>query len=119
MSQHPLTLGLRFLLEIAALVAMGYWGWTQHAGVFRFIWMIGLPLVAAIVWGAFVSPRAPVTLPGIIQLTLELVVFGTAVWALWLAGRTRVALLFAVLVIIQYVLAYDRVAGLLRNRPPA
>lgn len=119
MSQHPLTLGLRFLLEMAALVAMAYWGWTQHGGLVRFVWMIGLPLGAAIVWGTFISPKAPLTLPGMIQLALELIVFGTGVWAFWSAGQTRVALVFAALVVIHYALAYDRVVWLLRNRSPA
>lgn len=32
MSQHPLNLALRFLLEIAASVAIGYWGWHQAEG---------------------------------------------------------------------------------------
>lgn len=118
MSQHPITLGLRFMLEMAALLAMGYWGWTQHAGLLRVVWMIGVPLVAAVIWGTFISPKAPVTLPGVIQLLIEFVVFGTGAWALWDAGRTGTALIFVLLVVIQYGLAYDRVTWLVRNRPP-
>ncbi len=29
MAFNPLNLALRFLLEVAALVAMGYWGWNK------------------------------------------------------------------------------------------
>ena len=33
MSAHPINLALRFILELAALYALGYWGWTQHDGL--------------------------------------------------------------------------------------
>ena len=51
-------LALRFLLEVSALVALGYWGF--HAGdgdATHWILGIGAPLVAAVVWGLFVAPR--------------------------------------------------------------
>ncbi len=35
MSQHPLNLALRFALVSAMLAALGVWGWTQHAGMWR------------------------------------------------------------------------------------
>ena len=35
MASHPLNLAVRFLLEIAALVAIGYWGFSQHSGIWR------------------------------------------------------------------------------------
>ncbi len=60
MGSHPLNLALRFLLELVALGAMGYWGWTQHEGTARWLWAIGLPLVAAVLWGTFAVPTTPV-----------------------------------------------------------
>jgi len=51
MGSHPLNLALRFILEIAALFAFGYWGWTQHEGVWRYIWAAGLVIGAAVTWG--------------------------------------------------------------------
>ncbi len=75
MGSHSLNLALRFLLELAALGAMGYWGWTQHEGPVRWRWAIGLPLVAAVLWGTFAVPndpsrsgQAPVPIPGILRL---------------------------------------------------
>ena len=53
MSQSAGTLALRFLLEIAALVGVDYWGWTQHSGVACWGWTIGLPFWAALLWGTF------------------------------------------------------------------
>ena len=32
MSSHPVNLGLRFLLELAALITLGIWGWHMGEG---------------------------------------------------------------------------------------
>ena len=52
---------LRFLLELCALGALGYWGFkTGNATITKIVLGVGAPLVAAVVWGIFVSPRASV-----------------------------------------------------------
>ena len=93
MSQNPINLAVRFLLEIAALVAIGYWGWAQHAGILRYALVIGLPLLAAFLWGTLRVPedasangKAPVPVPGALRLLLELAFFGFATWGLFDAG---------------------------------
>ncbi|MCI0714312.1 MAG: YrdB family protein, partial [Chloroflexi bacterium] len=77
MSKNPLNLALRFFLELAALYAMGYWAWTQNEGLLRIVLTIGLPLVAAAMWGVFRVPGdpkdAPVAIPGWLRLVLEAV----------------------------------------------
>jgi hypothetical protein len=122
MGSHPINLALRLFLEIAAYVSMAYWGWTQHDGLLRFVWAIGLPLVWAIFWGTFNVPddpsrsgKAPVRVPGIVRLLLELAFFATGAWALYAAGYIIWAIIFAALVVIHYALSYDRIAWLLRR----
>ncbi|MCK4900977.1 MAG: YrdB family protein [Anaerolineales bacterium] len=122
MGSHPVNLGFRLLLEIAAYIAMGYWGWTQHEGVWRYVWAIGLPLGWAILWGTFAVPedpsrsgKAPVLVPGWVRLLLELAYFATAVWALFASGLNQLGLVFGVLVLIHYALSYDRILWLLRR----
>jgi protein involved in polysaccharide export with SLBB domain len=56
MGQNPLNLALRFVLEIVALIAVGYWGWTAATGVLGYVLAIGLPLLAAVFWGTFRVP---------------------------------------------------------------
>jgi hypothetical protein len=56
MGYHPINLALRFLLELAALYFIGRWGWVQYDGIWRYILAIGLPLVAATIWGVFRVP---------------------------------------------------------------
>jgi hypothetical protein len=73
-------LALRFLLELCALVALGYWGFKTGSGMLTRIALgIGAPLVAAIVWGPFVAPGAPVSLSLPLTLLLQALVFGSAI----------------------------------------
>ena len=122
MGSNPLNLALRFLLEIAAFVAMAYWGWTQHDGVWRIVYTVGAPLLAAVLWGTFAVPddpsrsgKAPVPVPGIIRLLLELVIFGFAAWALYDAGQSAIALIFGLLVLLHYLVSYDRITWLVKQ----
>ena len=59
MGSHPINLAFRFLLELAALVASGFWGWRQSDGGFRYILAIGIPVFLAVVWGTFAVPNDP------------------------------------------------------------
>ena len=119
MSGHPINLVLRFLLELAAWGAMGYWGWTEHTGLGRFVWGIGLPLLAMAVWGVFRVPNdpgnAPVAVSGAIRLAIELLEFGLAVVLLSAAGRPHLAIALAAILLVHYAVSYDRVAWLLRR----
>jgi hypothetical protein len=120
MGAHPINLGLRFVLELGTWAAMGYWGWTQHDGLPRALWGIGLPLLAMAVWGTFRVPddpgKAPVAIPGIVRLTLELGEFGLGAWLLIAAGRSTLGIVFAVIVALHYLASYDRIHWLMTRR---
>jgi hypothetical protein len=119
LSAHPVNLVLRFLLELAALLAMGVWGWRQGTGGLRFILALGVPLLAAAIWGTFRVPddpgKAPVAVPGIVRLALELAYFGFATWALFDMGAETWGWILAGVTAAHYVVSYDRVAWLLRQ----
>lgn len=119
MSSNPINLGFRFLLELVGLVAMGYWGWHLGEGGLRWIWMLGVPLIAALLWGTFRVDndpgKAPVRVPGGVRLVLELVYFGFAAWGLHDAGAILAGWLLAGLVLLHYVVSYDRVLWLIRQ----
>ena len=122
MASHPLNLALRFLLELAALFSLGYWGWTQHEGILRLLLGLGLPLVAAVLWGTFRVPGdpgdAPVAVTGILRLILEVIVLGSGVWALYASGQTTPALIFAALLLFHYAISYDRMIWLVNQSNP-
>jgi hypothetical protein len=113
MSENPLNLALRFALELAALAALGYWGWVAHAGAVRYVWVIGLVVGAAAVWGAFRVPGdggpPVVAVPGWVRLTIEALFFGGATLTLLAAGRVTLGLAFAFIVVLHYAISYDRV----------
>lgn len=100
-------LGLRFLLELAALVGLGYWGFTiSGSTLLRILLGIGAPLAAALLWGTFVSPKARIPLPGEWRLLPEILIFGAAALALYTAGRSSLAFTFAGLAILSRILLF-------------
>jgi hypothetical protein len=102
-----INLALAFLLELCMLAALGYWGFTLDQGLaIRLIAGLGLPVLAAIVWGVFMAPRASHRLQGPAYLILGLVIFGLAIAALYAAGRPGLALAFAIVYLINLVLRY-------------
>ncbi len=98
---------LRFLLELCALGALGYWGFnTGSATITKEVLAVGAPLVAAVVWGTFLSGRAPVELPWGVVLGLQTLVFASAAAGLVVTGHRTLALVFVVIVVINAVLMY-------------
>ncbi len=95
-------LALRFALELAALAAVGYWGWD-----------VGGPLLAlaavaavAIVWGLFVAPKRRFDLSLPLRLAVELLVWLAAGAALAATGHTALAVAFVVLAVVSGGLNY-------------
>ena len=48
----PLNLGLRFVLELCMLVALGIWGFSENI-----VLGIAAPLAAAVVWGLWIASK--------------------------------------------------------------
>jgi Protein of unknown function (DUF2568) len=113
---------LRFALELAALGAMGRWGWTLSTSGLRYLTMLVIPAFAATLWGTFTVPLdpsrgkdGPVPIPGIVRLGLEAAFFGFAVWAVVSLGHTTLARVYGALIGAHYVLGQDRTRWLLKR----
>jgi hypothetical protein len=119
MRKNPLNLVLRFLLELAALAVFGYYGWTQFDGALRFLLAIGLPLVAASIWGIFRVPndggRPIVRVPGLLRLLIEVIFFASATWCLFAAGAVTAGRVFGGITLAHYLISYDRLAWLIKQ----
>jgi len=122
MGSNPLNLLFRFLLEIAALIALGAWGWDQIDGVLRFVLALGIPILAAVLWGTFNVPgdpsrsgKAPVPVRGFLRLLLELAFFAAATWSLFDSGSTQLGQILGIGVLVHYLLSYDRILWLMRR----
>ncbi|MGW0433180.1 DUF2568 domain-containing protein [Micromonospora sp. NPDC003197] len=80
-------LGLRFLLELAALAALAYGGWQAPAPVWgRLLLAVLLPLAAVAIWARWVAPKGRKVLPDPLRLIPEWCVFGGGALALVTAG---------------------------------
>jgi hypothetical protein len=100
-------LALRFFLELAALVALGYWGFQVGDGpVGKTLLTLGAPLAAIVLWGLFGAPRALRPLAEPWHVLLEVVVFGSAVPALIAARQPALAAVFGVLLVVNRLLIY-------------
>jgi hypothetical protein len=96
---------LRFVLELGALASLAYWGATtrlQLAG--RILLAIGVPLVAAVVWGLILAPNAPLHVGQVLRFGVEVLVFAAAIGALIARQRLVLVLIFVVLYIINRLL---------------
>lgn len=120
MGSHPINLLFRFLLELLALAALGFWGFKQNEGWLGFILLLVIPFGAAVIWGVFNVPNdpsrsgnAPVVVPGLVRLLIEFGFFGFAVWCLYDAGQIRLSGILGGLVIIHYLFSFDRIKWLL------
>jgi len=120
MGSHPINLAVRFLLEMSGLASLGFWGWKQSDGWLRFVLAIGIPIIFATIWGTFAVPddpsrsgKAPIVTPGIIRLAIEIGFFACATWSLYDVGFNKVSLAFGIIVVLHYMLSYDRIKWLM------
>ena len=123
MAKNPLNLALRFLLEVAAIIAMGLWGYNNSGNMSGILLAILLNLGFALLWGIFAVPNDPsrsgktvVPTPGIIRLILELSLLTAATWMLRDLDYSNVWWIFGSIVLVHYLLSYDRVLCLLKQK---
>lgn len=119
---NSINLLLRFLLELAALFALGLWGKNFTEGWLAYLLAVGLPLLVASVWGTFAVPedpsrsgKAPLPVSGLLRLMIELLIFAIAVWSLYDLALLVYAWILGVLVSTHYVFSYDRIKWLLKR----
>ena len=122
MSKHPVNMALRFVLEITALVVFAIWGKNAAAGWPGILLAVGLPVLAAAVWGVFAvkddpsrSGKTVVPTKGVIRLLLEFLFFGLAALALFDLDYHIPAFAVSILVVLHYAFSHDRIAWLLKQ----
>jgi hypothetical protein len=87
-------LALRFLLELGALAAVGYWGLETGEGAVG--WVLAIAAVASViaVWALFVSPKHTIETPKQVSFAIELAVWVAAGGALYATDHAPLALAF-------------------------
>jgi Protein of unknown function (DUF2568) len=94
-------LGLRFLLELGALAAVGYWGWTTGDGLLGPLLAIAAVGAVILVWALFVSPKAKIEVGNLPRFAIELAVWVAAGAALYAAGHAPLAVGFVALAVLS------------------
>ncbi|MEV7399341.1 YrdB family protein [Streptomyces sp. NPDC091267] len=106
---------LAFVLELAALACLCWWGSTAGDGLAVHLLLgIGLPAVAIALWGTFAAPRARIRLPLAGVLVVKAVVLGGGAFGLYQVGHPVAAVVLAVVMVLNTALA-----EIFRHRPPA
>ncbi|WP_082120131.1 YrdB family protein [Saccharothrix sp. ST-888] len=104
---------LAFLLELAALGLLCWWGFATGGGVVvRVLLGLGAPLPAAVLWGLFAAPKARLRPPLPAVLLVKAVVFGAGAAALSGVGHP-----VAAVVVAAVMLANTAVAETFRRSP--
>jgi hypothetical protein len=99
-------LGVLFLIELGALAAAGYWGFTRDVAT-PLAWVLGLgaPAVLIALWSQFGAQKAAHKTRGAVRVGFELVWFGAGVAALFAAGAAGWAIAFAAVCAVSKTLA--------------
>ena len=100
-----LLLGIRFLVEILGLLALGYWGVMASSDTpWRIALAIGAPLALALAWALVVAPNADNRLPPRARELIGTGLLVLAAGALALAGQPGWAITLAVVVLVDQIL---------------
>ncbi len=97
-------LGLKFLLELAAIAAFAYWGASHSPVVLAVILAIALPALFIAAWGIWAAPRSRRRLPRETRVPFELGCFALAAVALIGGGATVAGIAFAVVAAVNAAL---------------
>lgn len=94
---------VKFLLELAALALLAYWGAIVGSGPWAVLLAAAAPALMVVVWGVFAAPRAARRLPSRTRIPLELGVFAVACVAGIAAGAAIAAIAFAAVAVLNAV----------------
>ena len=103
---RPANDALRFFLELSALAAVAYLGWTEPHGARRWVLVVAGPLAVSVVWGRWMAPRSTKRVGDPWRLIIELLVFGSAVAALARADQPTLAVVLAAATAVHLALTF-------------
>ncbi len=100
-------LGLALALELCVVASLCYFGFVVEASWVEKIGLgIGLPVLAIVIWAIFGAPASRRRLQGLPFLLLQIIWFGAAAVALYFARQPILAIIFALLFVLNTILAY-------------
>jgi len=110
-----LNVGLRALMELGIVVALGYWGYkTGDSTAMKILLAIGAPLIGFGFWG-LIDFRNAGSFAEPLRLIQELVITGLAAFAWYSAGAQTWGWALGLLSFIHHVLVYALGGKLLKR----
>ena len=95
-----------FFMEIAMLVAMGYWGFSMHAGAAAWLWGVGTPLIAVLLWSVWAAPRSNRRLKMPYRALFTAVFFSLGAFLLYLAHQWAYAIIIFIVSMVSTFVAF-------------
>jgi len=96
-----------FVCEIAMVISFGYWGYRLTGQpILRVGLAILLPVTVMVFWGLVMAPKASYRIDPFWVPVVALILFELAALALWSAGARRVAVLFAIVAVVNQTIAF-------------
>lgn len=75
---------VRFGIELAALAALGWWGWNAgNSQLAKLSLAAALPVAAATLWALFASTGSSEQVSDVVHVGVQILVLGTAIIALY------------------------------------
>jgi hypothetical protein len=99
----PVQLAIRFLLELAAVVAAGVVGASIGSPPFGIAGAIGLAGLFIVVWGLFLAPRARFPQPATVRMVVGTVVMEVPAVGLVAVGSTTAGAILGVAILANAV----------------
>lgn len=95
-----------FLMELSMLGSLAYWGFqsSQHSYL-KYVSAIGLPLLAAVLWGVFAAPRSDYRLAPPYRSLFALTLFGLSFFLLYRTGHSRLAITLGIVALVSELTA--------------
>ncbi len=112
-------LALAFLAEVAMLVGLAWAGWSMTDSTFvSWVLAILLPSAVAVVWGTWLSPKAPHRLPTAYRWAAKLTLFSATLLLLLRFGPQPEAAVLGVLMWLAFLVSLpaDRTLGRISAR---
>jgi hypothetical protein len=99
-------LGLRFVLELAALAGLGVWGLDAAGGVAGIGLAIAAVVAGAVVWGIWCAPKSDRRLAQPGRTVVQAAVFGLGAVGYAAAGHAATAAVFVALAAVNWALLF-------------
>jgi len=98
-------LGLSFLMELAGLAAFAWWGWNASSKTWlRLLLAIGLPLIAAALWGLFAAQAGSTYGGPVVTPIFKTLFFGLAGLAIWTLDHHILGAAFVLVVAVNLLI---------------